>query len=192
MQALAHGGAQLQVLGLAVTMDLVTAAGLDAAQDSDEAIRAGLFRGGEAADDVLLAPRAGGEVVDAPGGRLEGELLAGRLDPPADRQHVLAEVLEQHAGDPEEGTQPADVGQLQQGADEAEAVESAEGALNLLLVPRDKGLHGVVSGRGSLGGLWVPYPRRRHASPPWVTATPIARRASRDHPGARSRTMRPA
>src|SRR5262249_30356299 len=54
---------------------------------------------------------------------------------------------------------------------EAEAVEAAEGALNLVLMSRYKGLHGVVSGGfGGLGGLRAPYRRQRHLSSPLVAA----------------------
>jgi hypothetical protein len=59
---------------------------------------------------------------------------------------VIAELLEQHAGDGEKAGQPVQVGQSQQAAYKSEAVEAAEGALNLVLVPRYKRLHGVVSG----------------------------------------------
>ena len=38
------------------------------------------------------------------------------------------------------------LGQPQQGAYESKAVEATEGALNLVLMPRYKGLHGVASG----------------------------------------------
>jgi hypothetical protein len=64
----------------------------------------------------------------------------------AELQHEVTEILEQHAGGPEEGGQALDVGQPQEGADEAKAVEAAEGALNLVVMSRYKGLHGVVSG----------------------------------------------
>ncbi len=74
-----------------------------------------------------------------------GELFAGLLDPLAELQHVVAEVLEQHTGGSKEGGQTLHVGQPQKGAHEAKAVETAEGALNLVLMPRYKGLHGVVS-----------------------------------------------
>ena len=69
-------------------MDLVTAAGLDAAEDGEEAVGAGPLGGGQAADEVLLAPGARGEVVDAAGGRLKGELFAG---PPVASLDVLAQ-----------------------------------------------------------------------------------------------------
>ena len=41
---------------------------------------------------------------------------------------------------------PVDVGHSKQGSYEAEAVETTEDALNLVLMPRYKGRHGVVSG----------------------------------------------
>ena len=166
VQALAEGGSQFEVFGLCIAMDLITAAGLDATEDGDEAVGAELFRRGEAADEVLLALRARREVVDAPGGSLQGKLFTGLLDPLAEVRHVVTEVLEQHAGGRQEGGQSIDVGQPQQGADEAKAVETAEGALNLMIMPRYKGLHGVVSVGGSLGGLFVPYLGRRHVSSP--------------------------
>src|SRR5262249_28675526 len=143
---------------------------LDATEDGDEAVGAGLLRSGEAPDELLLALRTRREVEDAPGGRLKGELFAGPLDPLAELQHGVAEILEQHAGGCEEGSQAFDVGQPQQGAHEAEAIEAAEGPLNLVSMSRYKGLHGVVSGGGSLGGLFVPYPGQRHRSPPLVAA----------------------
>src|SRR5262249_37207369 len=86
-------------------------------------------------------------------------------------QQIIAEFLEQHAGVGEKAGQPVDVGQSQQGTDKAEAVESAEGALNQVLVPRYKRRHGVVSmGVGCLGRLLVPYPGQRHLSSPLVAA----------------------
>ena len=84
--------------------------------------------------------------MDTAGDRSLGETFAGVLDPPTESQHIIAEFLEQHAGDGEKAGQPVHVGQSQQGAYKSEAVEAAEGALNLVLVPRYKGLHGVVSG----------------------------------------------
>ena len=68
------------------------------------------------------------------------------LDPLTESQHIIAELLERHAGDGEKAGQPVQVGQSQQGAYKSEAVEAAEGALNLVPVPRYKRLHGVVSG----------------------------------------------
>ena len=84
--------------------------------------------------------------MDMAGDRGLSETFAGVLDPPTESQHIIAEFLEQHAGDAEKAGQSIDVGQSQQGADEAEAVEAAKGALNLVLMPRYKGVHGVVSG----------------------------------------------
>ncbi len=72
-------------------------------------------------------------------------MFAGLLDPLAELQHVVAEVLEQHTGGSKEGGQTLPIGQPQKGAHEAKTVETAEGALNLVLMPRYKGLHGVVS-----------------------------------------------
>jgi len=84
--------------------------------------------------------------MDTAGDRGLGETFAGVLDPPTESQHIIAELLEQHAGDSEKAGQPVQVGQSQQGAYKSEAVEAAEGALNLVLVPRYKRLHGVVTG----------------------------------------------
>jgi len=86
--------------------------------------------------------------MDTAGDRGLGETFAGVLDPPTESQHIIAEFLEQHAGDGEKAGQPVHVGQSQQGAYKSEAVEAAEGAFNLVLVlvPRYKRLHGVVSG----------------------------------------------
>ena len=84
--------------------------------------------------------------MDTAGDRGLGETFAGLFDPPTESQHIIAEFLEQHAGDAEKASQTVDVGQSQQGAYETKAVEAAKGALNVVLMPRYKGVHGVVPG----------------------------------------------
>ncbi len=68
VQALAESVAKLEVLGLRIAMQLVGPAGLDATEYGDETGGTWPLRSGEAADEVLLALRARGEVVDAPEG----------------------------------------------------------------------------------------------------------------------------
>ena len=67
------------------------------------------------------------------------------LDPTTESQQINDRFFEQYAGDSRKpassSTRTIATGSLQ-----IEAVEAAEGALNLVLVPRYKGLHGVVSG----------------------------------------------
>ena len=58
VQALADGGAQLQVLGLRVVMQLVGPAGLDATEDGDQA--GWLSRTGQGVREVLFTLRARG------------------------------------------------------------------------------------------------------------------------------------
>ena len=68
VQALAQGRPQFEVPGLRVAMDVVTAAGLDATEHGDQPVGVGLAWGGETADEIFLALRTGGQVVDAPEG----------------------------------------------------------------------------------------------------------------------------
>ena len=75
--------------------------------------------------------------MDTAGDRGLGETFAGVLDPPAESQHIIAELLEQHAGEGEKAGQPVQVGQSQQGAYKSEAVEAAEGALRIWCWCRD-------------------------------------------------------
>jgi hypothetical protein len=134
VQTLAEGAAEFQELGPRIVVDLVREAGFDATEDGDQAAGSGLAGGRQPADEIFLAQGAGGEVMDAPGGGVEGEPLAGALDPLTEVLHELAEVLEQDAGGPEDRGQPLDVGEAKEGADEAKSVESAEGPLNALVM----------------------------------------------------------
>jgi hypothetical protein len=131
------------MLGLGIAMHFVGPAGLDAAQDGDQV--GGI---GQGAHQVLLALLARRQVMDAARWRDLSEAFTGLLDPLAEIEHGVAEVFEQHDGGRQEGGQAVDIRQSPQRAHEAKAVEAAEGALNLVLMPRYKGLHGVVSGRG--------------------------------------------
>ena len=45
--------------------------------------------------------------MDTAGGRGLGETFAGVLDPLTESQHIIAELLEQHAGDGEKAGQPS-------------------------------------------------------------------------------------
>src|SRR5262249_13784226 len=160
----------LQVLGLGVAMQLIGPTRFHATQDGDQAGGTGIGRSGQGADEVLLALGTRGQVVDAARRGRQSEAFTGLFDPLAELEHVVTEVLEQHAGDREKTGESVEERESSQGSHEPQAIETAESALNRVLMPRYKGLHGVVSGGGSLGGLFVPYLGQRHLSSPLVAA----------------------
>jgi hypothetical protein len=63
----------------------------------------------------------------------------------AELEHIVTKVLEQHAGDGEKAGESVEESESSRSPNEPQAIETAESALNLVLMPRYKGLHGVVS-----------------------------------------------
>src|SRR5262249_56619863 len=94
-----------------------------------------------------------GQVVDAARRGRQGETFTGLFDPLAELEHVITKVLEQHAGDREKTGESIEERESPQGPNESEAIEPTERALNLVLMPRYKGLHVVVPGGV---GAWPP------------------------------------
>ena len=92
-------------------------------------------RPGQLEHVIFLALLAGGEVMDVAGGSRFGDLDRGTLDLVAETIDILAEVLQEHAVGGEEAGQSVGERKQEHLPGESEPIESADGPLNMGLVP---------------------------------------------------------
>ncbi len=140
-EALAVARLQFQFLGLAVAVDLEAPARLYATQHTHQPV-VNPFLGRDAAGDLFLAHLAGGQVLHGPphSFRLRQRRL---LQPAAHPLHVRTEVLQQNLIRPQVALHPLVVGDGTECAAKDQPVKTRQRAGELVLVFRDKLVHGV-------------------------------------------------